>query len=247
MKDPTQTLPYCGPPPQSGTWFWAWNTDGWLLAVLALAGVAGTAVMWRRGRDGRKRSGGGAFSVAMAAALVAFVSPLCALTVALLTARTLHHIILLSVLAPALALAFPLRRVPVPLSFAAMSLALWLWHLPAVYSAAWDSAGVYWLMQAALIVPAWAFWSVLLARPSLRHATWLVALVGQMGFLGALLTFAPAALYFEHEAFAPAFGLSGLADQQLAGLVMWVPGMVPLAALCALMGWRGLRRQGLVA
>lgn len=235
------SLPYCGPPPRPDTWLWAWNADVYLLASLAALGLVGAYVTSAR------RQGRGAFSVALLAAVVAFVSPLCAMTVALLSARTLHHIVLLSVLTPALALAFPFRRVPVAVAFFAMTAALWLWHLPAVYSAAWDTAGVYWLMQLALILPAWAFWSVLLSKPSLTHTMWLTAFVGQMGFLGALLTFAPHALYFEHVAFAPAFGLSGLDDQQLAGLVMWVPGMVPLAALSGLMGWRGLRRHGLVA
>lgn len=234
-------LPYCGPPPQPDTWLWAWNMDLPLLIALAGFGAVGAAITQTR------KQGRGAFSVALFAAVVAFVSPLCTMTVALLTARSLHHIILLSVLAPALALAFPIRRVPVALAFLATTVVLWLWHLPAVYSAAWDSAGVYWLMQAALILPAWAFWSTLLAKPSLTHTMWLTALVGQMGFLGALLTFAPYALYFEHVAFAPSFGLSGLQDQQLAGLVMWVPGMVPLAILSVLMGVRGLRRHGLVA
>ena len=44
------------------------------------------------------------------------------------------------------------------------------------------------------------------------------------GLLGVLLTFAPDVLYRSYERTAPAWGLSALADQQLAGVIMWVPG-----------------------
>src|SRR5690606_20822866 len=58
------------------------------------------------------------------------------------------------------------------------------------------------------------------------HATWrsarggvaLVTTMAHMGILGALMTFSPRAWYAAYP---------GLADQQLAGLVMWVPGSVP--------------------
>jgi putative membrane protein len=42
------------------------------------------------------------------------------------------------------------------------------------------------------------------------------------GALGALLTFAPHPWYLHYA--AGAFGLTALEDQQLGGLVMWVPG-----------------------
>ncbi len=43
--------------------------------------------------------------------------------------------------------------------------------------------------------------------------------------LGALLTFAPSPWYVTDGALA--FGLSALEDQQLGGLIMWVPGSIP--------------------
>jgi cytochrome c oxidase assembly factor CtaG len=57
------------------------------------------------------------------------------------------------------------------------------------------------------------------------------------GLLGALLTFANAPLYRYHA--TGAWGLSPLEDQQLAGLIMWVPaGIIHLLALSALfVGW----------
>jgi putative membrane protein len=45
----------------------------------------------------------------------------------------------------------------------------------------------------------------------------------QMGFLGALLTFSARPLYAVHALTTPAWGLSPLADQQLGGIIMWIP------------------------
>ena len=56
----------------------------------------------------------------------------------------------------------------------------------------------------------------------------------QSSALGALITFAPARWYAAHEPYGEAGGLAPLADQQLAGLIMWVPGgLIDLGR-----GWR---------
>ena len=230
---PLRVDPYCGPAPSPETLLTTWNADPALLAVLTLAGGAG---WWhlRRAKAGRQR----AFGVAAGVALLAFVAPLCALTVALFAARGVHHLVLVFALAPALACAFPLRNAQGAPAFIALSAALWAWHVPPLYAAAWDHAAVYWAMQAALILPAWAFWSGVMrpggAGARLGAGLLLAGLAGQMGLIGAILTFAPRVLYPEHLATTEAFGLSPLADQHLAGLVMWVPGMLP-AAIAA--GW----------
>jgi len=238
-------LPYCGPAPGPATLLTSWNLDPPLLTALALAGLAGLFVL-RRGPESRKR--GRAFGLGLAALVLAFVSPLCALTVALFSARAVHHLVLIGLAAPALALAFPLPRAPLRASWAALSVALIGWHLPVLYAAAWDSVLVYWLMQVALLIPAWAFWSAVATRHTsplapFAHAALITGLAGQMGFLGAVLTFAPRALYPEHLTGTEAFGLSVLGDQQLAGLIMWVPGMLPFAVVAALALHAGWRRQ----
>ncbi|MCC5982895.1 MAG: cytochrome c oxidase assembly protein [Rhodobacteraceae bacterium] len=227
--------PYCGPAPWPETLLAAWNLDPVLITLMAVASGVG---LWRlRAAADRRRSR--ALGVATGVAVLAFVSPLCALTVALFAARGLHHLLLIFALAPALALAFPLRWPGAAAGVVALSVALWAWHVPAVYALAWDHVAVYWALQGALILPAWAFWSALLhgARSigaRLGAGLQLAALAGQMGLIGAILTFAPRVLYPEHLALAERFGLGALADQQLAGLVMWVPGMVPLALAA---GW----------
>lgn len=240
--------PYCGPIPAPETLLRSWNLDPVLLAVIAAAAVGGGVALWRARAGGERRA---AFAVATGGTILAFVAPLCALTVALFAARTVHHLVVLGLIAPALAVALSLRRVPAGAAFLATSAALWAWHVPAVYAAAWDSDLVYWLMQAALLLPAWAFWSAVRAAGETVAAGFAAAaLIGgiaaQMGLIGAILTFAPRPLYPEHLAGADAFGLSPLADQQLAGLIMWVPGMVPLALLGALL-LRRCWRRGLAA
>lgn len=229
-------LPYCGPAPAPGWLHAAWNFAP-LPILLTLAPLAALRL------SGVQK---GPALVAAMALFLAFVSPLCALTVALFSARGMHHLVLLLVAAPALARAWP-HRLPLPpsLGFIGVSAALWLWHLPSAYTLAWESHAVYWLMQMLLLGSAWAFWSqVFHAEPPAERIAsvgMVLALAGQMGLIAAILTFSPRLLYLEHLASTTAFGLDALADQQLAGLVMWVPGMLPLAILGALQVRRGWR------
>lgn len=83
-----------------------------------------------------------------------------------------------------------------------------------------------------MLVGLW-FWSSLarcIRDPRAGAAPAFVALVAvmmQMGLIGALLTFSPRALYPIYVTRAPALGLDPLVDQQLAGLIMWVPACLP--------------------
>lgn len=230
-------MTYCGPAPLPEDIWAAWNLDPLLLAGLALAGGL---LIWRSDRQGR-----GPALIALAALVVAFVSPLCALTVALFSARAAHHLLLITIAAPALALALPLAaRLPASLSLVALSAAMIAWHLPGVYAMVWWSDAVYWGLQAAMLLPAWAFWSAVLApgitaEDAFARALLIGGLAGVMGLIGAALTFAPGILYIQHVTGAAPWGLPALADQQLAGLIMWVPGFVPLALLAGLMLRRG--------
>ena len=132
--------------------------------------------------------------------LVIFVSPLCALSSALFSVRVLHHVLLVAAVAPLLALAFPLRRAgspPLSVLVAAHAVILWLWHAPGPYAWGLASVPAYWLMQISLLGSAWLMWRAILA-PAAQPGPALVALVatiGQMGLLGALIVFAPRPLY----------------------------------------------------
>jgi putative membrane protein len=56
----------------------------------------------------------------------------------------------------------------------------------------------------------------------------------QMGFLGALITLASRAVYTPHALTTAAWGLTPLQDQQLGGLIMWVPGCLVFLAFALL-------------
>ncbi|MBB5752366.1 cytochrome c oxidase assembly protein [Prosthecomicrobium pneumaticum] len=227
------TLPaqvYCGPAPTPAGLAWAWNGDPFAIAFgLLLAGVVLPRAQARRAP----------LLLALGLLAILYLSPLCALTAALFSARVLHHVVLVAVVAPLLALALPQRgrTVPLGLLVALHTATLWLSHVPAVYDVAIRGAAGYWLMQAGLVATGWLVWRAVLAErtPPLAAVFGLFTLTVQMGLLGALITFAPAALYTAHFATTAAFALTPLEDQQLAGLVMWVPAALPYLAVAL---WR---------
>jgi putative membrane protein len=230
-------IAYCGPPSVPADFWMRWNGDPLLLALLA-----GLALAVARGHSANARAGWGAIALMV----LVFVSPLCALASALFSARVFHHVLLVAGIAPLLALAFPLRRVgspPLAGVVAASAIVLWLWHAPVPY--AWGLASVpsYWLMQSSLLGSAWLMWRAILAPTTPPGAALiaLVATIGQMGLLGALIVFAPRPLYLVHLVSTAPWGLSPLVDQQLAGLLMWVPAMLPYLGVGLWLAWFNLR------
>lgn len=120
---------------------------------------------------------------------------------------------------------------------------LWAWHVPALYEAALDSRAVHHLEHATFFVSAVLFWWVL-ARAGSRSGwagqgaaiLYVFAVALQSGALGALILFAPEAWYPLHAWGAAAHGTTPLEDQQLAGVLMWVPaGLAYTAAGAALL------------
>jgi putative membrane protein len=124
------------------------------------------------------------------------------------------------------------------------AIALWIWHLPAPYEAALASNALHTLQHASFLGTALLFWWALVHGRAMRmgHGTAVVYVFTtalHTGGLGALLTFAPAAWSGTYEGTTAAWGLTPLEDQQLAGLIMWVPGSFPylLAALALTVAW----------
>ena len=121
-----------------------------------------------------------------------------------------------------------LRRLARPLPAALLhALALWLWHAPGPFEAALRSNLLHDLEHASFLATALLFWqSVIFAgrSPSARIAAIVATLVTliQSGFLGALITLAGRPLYQAYR-FSDVWGLTPAEDQQLAGLVMWIP------------------------
>jgi len=233
---PDSTIAYCGPAALPDDLWTRWNVDPLLIAILvALAIVVG------RGRSSEAKAGWGAIVLM----LVIFVSPLCAMSSALFSVRVLHHVLLIAAVAPLLALAFPQRRAgaaPIVVLVAAHAAVLWLWHTPGPYTWGLASVPAYWLMQISLLGTAWLLWRAILAPGQSGPALIaLAATIGQMGLLGALIVFAPRPLYLVHLASTASWGLVPLADQQLAGLLMWVPASLPYLGVGVWIAWSSLR------
>ncbi|MDX2201257.1 MAG: cytochrome c oxidase assembly protein [Hyphomicrobiaceae bacterium] len=227
---------YCGPSPLPEDVLTRWNLDPIVIAGLALLGLL------------LARRPGGAMATGVLA--LAFVSPLCALTSALFSARVVHHLLLAIVAAPLIATALERRLLRTPmLALTAFTGVLWLWHLPAAYEAALADTTVYWAMQATLLGSAVWFWSEALSPDgyALSRLPLVVAGFAQMGLLGALLTFAPVPLYPSHAIAPLSWGLQPLVDQQLGGLIMWVPAGIPFAVAAAALLRRTWRETGLGA
>ena len=184
---------------------------------------------------------------AIALMIVIFVSPLCALSSALFSARVLHHVLLdcRRGAAPGTGLpaAAPRLRCRSLRWSRTNAVILWLWHAPGPYAWGLASLPAYGLMQVSLLGSAWLMWRAILspATPSGAALVALVATIGQMGLLGALIVFAPVPLYMVHLASTAPWGLSPLADQQLAGLLMWVPAILPYLGVGLWLAWSSLR------
>ena len=251
-------IPYCGPPPSPGSLWLSWNLDPVLIGgLVAIAGLYrfGCAQLYREGRKpgGREQA---AFYIGWLITTLALVSPLCPLSVSLFAARVGQHMILTLVGAPLvvagkpaemLAAAFGMaaargrwtRQAPLPAAavFAAL---LWFWHAPAPYAATFASTYIYWSMHLTVFGAALWLWHALLES---RGSSVIAKLAGgffssaQMGFLGALITLASHAVYAPHALTTAAWGLTPLEDQQLGGVIMWIPGCLVFLgfALMALM------------
>ncbi|MDB5665694.1 cytochrome c oxidase assembly protein [Cypionkella sp.] len=219
---------YCGPAPIPVELVSRWNFDPWVLAVLA-----GLALL-----AGRNRCG----AAAIAVLAIAFVSPLCALSSALFSARVLHHVLLVAVAAPLFAISRPTRthtRAGAPFLFA--TAVLWLWHVPDAYDAALGHMALYWVMQASLFGSAVLFWRAVFSQPDGSGVGWVFLAYLAMGMLGAILTLAPSSFYATHAIAPLMWGFSPLADQQLGGLIMWMPAGLPFAVWGGLLARRAWR------
>ncbi|MBA2575219.1 MAG: cytochrome c oxidase assembly protein [Euzebyaceae bacterium] len=119
---------------------------------------------------------------------------------------------------------------------------LWFWHAAVSYGAALDNALVHVLEHVSFLLTGVLFWRVVVGargagRVSPGYGVLLIfAMALQSVFLSVLLTFAQEPWYSGYAATTTLWGLAPLADQQLAGVIMWIPaGLVYLAAALTLM------------
>jgi putative membrane protein len=124
--------------------------------------------------------------------------------------------------------------------------ALWMWHVPATFQAGLADNGIHALQHASFLFSALLFWWAVLGKHGVKHSrgaaiVYLFTTMMHTGALGALFTMSETVWYPFYGSKAQAFGLSALEDQQLGGLIMWIPGgLAYVAAGLVLCGrWLG--------
>ncbi|HEX4086653.1 MAG TPA: cytochrome c oxidase assembly protein [Chthoniobacteraceae bacterium] len=230
---------------------WVWNP----LAVLgAAAGLA--AYLYWFGWSTRT----GWMLTAAALFLLTLLSPVATLADGyLFSAHMTQHILLLLVV-PALALmALPpglrlpdrVERLLNPMLCWCCGVgAMWLWHVPTLCDAAAESRSVSAVQTVSLLVLGAAYWWQLLAPcesrriPPLHGVGYLFAACAACTVLGIMLTFSPITVCrayvhpVDRLGIGPMiygeWGMTPLRDQQIGGLLMWVP--MCSIYLCAIFG-----------
>jgi putative membrane protein len=229
------------------------SVPGWLLdpvliaLLLAIGGLYLYALTRREGGASRWRMA--SFVGALAIAFVVLQSPLDGLgELYMFWAHMLQHMVLVLVVAPLVLLGTPgwmldwllrapavrdvARRLTRPVAALVISQAVLLgWHAPALYEAALHDRHIHDLEHATFMAAGILMWWPVLSRSTrlpAASAQWLVpylfVLPIPMSVLGALITFSQEIIY-ETYALAPRlWEVSALHDQEVSGLIMWVPG-----------------------
>jgi cytochrome c oxidase assembly factor CtaG len=118
--------------------------------------------------------------------------------------------------------------------FAAFSVVLLAWHVPALFDATLSSPALHALEHTLFFVTAVMFWKQVLHSPPLharlsavQRVAYLIGAMVVSWILAIVLALAPHPLYsfYAHEASRPG-GISALTDQQIAAGIMWVPGSI---------------------
>jgi cytochrome c oxidase assembly factor CtaG len=106
-----------------------------------------------------------------------------------------------------------------------------LWHVPALYDAAQGQSVVHYAEHTLFFVTALLFWWPVIHPGGGARRLARIAAIGYVSIpmlegtlIGALLTFAQRPFYATYLTAPRLTGLSPLDDQQLAGLIMWIPG-----------------------
>ncbi len=220
---------------------WTWNP-----VVLVAAGAGLVAYLFAFG-SGRRI---GWFLLALAGFLLTLLSPINALADGyLFSAHMLQHILLLLVvpgflllsLPRAVSLAWRPRILASPLTgWIAGVGAMWFWHWPTLCNAAVTSRSVYALQTVSLLICGAIFWSQIIAprddeRLSPPGAVlYLFSACVACSALGMILTFSPVTVCSIYampvgdrlgmwETIRTGWGFTPEKDQQIGGLLMWVP------------------------
>ena len=121
------------------------------------------------------------------------------------------------------------------------AIAIWVWHLPILYECTLTSSLAHGAQHASFFFTALLFWWSI-ARSRAARTSGVVPLFTtavHTSALGALIALSRVPWYPRYGETSGAWGLSALEDQQLAGLIMWMPATVAYAAagLWLVAGW----------
>ena len=233
----TGFVPYCGAAPVPGAL--RWKFDPVLIDALLVLAVVNLSVARKRS-VARRDFGACAFGWLLLS--LAFITPLCNLSVALFSARVTQHMAITLIAAPLIARGLLFAGLSAPLGvpnvawgaafvFAAI---FWMWHSPVFYDETLRNNVVYWLLHVTAVTAVVVLWVAVFSSSALLAFLVLFATGVQMSLLGALLIFAAVPLLSVHEFTTAAWGLTWVQDQQLGGLVMSVPAGLLLTAYSAL-------------
>jgi cytochrome c oxidase assembly factor CtaG len=239
---------------------WQLVTDAWIwrpeVAVVSVAAVGFHLARFRLAHPGRTL----VLVAGAAVLALALMSPVAALARGtLFSAHMLQHVLLTLVvplltllsLPPTTASSGPRRQEGgSPLAWvapwAAGVGAMWIWHAPSLCNAAATMDGVAYLQTASLLVMGGAFWWPIVAPrvdqrlPDLGAIAYLVTACSACTVLGVAIAFSPVEVCssYVHSSdplgalplVRGSWGLVPSVDQQLGGILMWVPGCTIYAA-----------------
>lgn len=234
----------------------AWNWNSWAVVSCVVA-LAAYIAYFRSGRRIGWLVGG------LAVLLLTLMSPINALADGyLFSAHMLQHILLLLIVPAMILLSLPStvslavrpRVLGHPLlGWGAGVGAMWFWHVPALCNAAVSSRPIHALQTISLLLLGMAFWRQIIAPrdserlPPPSAVVYLFAACATCGVLGIIITLSPVTVCSAYtmpsmdrlgmlQIIRDDWGLTPERDQQVGGLLMWVPMcLVYLSAIFAQM------------
>jgi putative membrane protein len=270
---PCQAAAHVGEPLEPHDLFTAqaWVLDPWIVLPLLLAALL--YWRGHNPAHGIRRWEARCYWSGWAILAIALVSPVHAMGEVLFSAHMTQHELMMVAAAPLLVLGRPLvpyiwafperwrkslarpflssgvqrvwRFASRPLqAWSLHGLALWVWHVPALYQATVSSNVVHSFQHLSFLLSALLFWWSLLRNPRTQGqyglaAVYVFGTALHSSILGALLTFANAVWYPVYSETTWSWGLTALEDQQLGGVIMWVPAGVlyTIAGLALMAAW----------
>lgn len=130
--------------------------------------------------------------------------------------------------------------------FLAHAAALWIWHVPALYETAVREPGIHFIEHVCFTGTAALFWWTLIhgryGRAGYGIAVaYVFATTLHSTLLGAFMTLSERMWYPSYDSPTRAWHLNPTEDQQLAGLLMWIPAgiLLTLFGLALFAAWLG--------